>query len=147
MDLETTIDIDAPTSRVWDVLTDFERYPEWNPFVRTLRGEIREGARLHVELGPPGGKVMAFRPTVTKAAPRQALGWLGTLGPGWLFRGEHTFRLEALDGGRTRFHHGETFGGLLLPLLRKGLDTETRRGFEAMNAALKAEAERAPTTA
>ena len=144
MQIETQIDIDASGSRVWDILTDFERYPEWNPFVRTIRGEAREGARLDVELGPPGGKVMTFRPTVTRAAPRAAFSWLGTLGASWIFRGEHSFRLEPLDGGRTRFYHSETFGGILVPLLRKSLDTDTRRGFEAMNQAIKQEAERVP---
>ena len=142
MEIQTSVDIDAPAERVWAVLADFERYPAWNPFVREARGEVREGARLVVRLGPPGGSVRTFKPVVTRAEPGRALSWRGTLGAGWVFRGEHTFRLEPLGAGRTRFHHGETFGGLLVPLLRKSLDTDTRRGFEAMNRALKAEAER-----
>jgi hypothetical protein len=35
----------------------------------------------------------------------------------------------------------EKFGGILVPFLRKMLDTSTRAGFEALNAALKARAE------
>ena len=142
MQIETQTDIDAPPERVWAVLADFGRHPDWNPFVREIRGEVREGARLLVRLGPPGKRPMTFRPVVTRAEPDRALGWLGTLGAGWVFRGEHVFRLEPLGDGRTRFHHGETFGGLLVPLLRRSLDTDTRAGFEAMDRALKAEAER-----
>ncbi|MDT0631895.1 SRPBCC domain-containing protein [Rubrivirga sp. S365] len=141
MQIQTQIDIDAPPERVWAVLTDFERQ-DWNPFIHEIRGEVREGARLFARLGPPGKKPMTFKPVVTRAEPGRALSWRGTLGAGWLFRGEHAFRLEPLGAGRTRFHHGEAFGGLLVPLLRRSLDTDTRGGFEAMNRAIKAEAER-----
>ena len=146
MEIQTQIDIDAPPERVWTVLTDFERQA-WNPFLREIRGEVREGARLYVRLGPPDGSVNTFKPVVTRVEPDRAFSWLGTLGAGWVFRGEHSFRLEPLGAGRTRFHHGEVFGGLLVPLLRKSLDTDTRRGFEAMNRALKAEAERGSASA
>ena len=30
---ECTIDIAAPVAVVWDVVTDLDRYGEWNPFV------------------------------------------------------------------------------------------------------------------
>jgi hypothetical protein len=141
--LQTQIDIGAPPERVWSVLTDFARHPEWNPFIREIRGEVREGARLHVVLGPPDGKPMTFTPVVTAAEPNRRFAWRGTLLAGWLFTGEHAFRLEGLPGGGTRFHHGETFGGLLVPFLKKSLGTDTRAGFDAMNRAIKAEAEQA----
>ena len=140
VEIQTHIDIDASPERVWEVLTDFPTHPSWNPFIREISGEVREGAELRVVLGPRG-KPVTFRPTVVEAEAPRALVWLGTFGGAWLFRGEHRFRLEALPDGGTRFHHGEAFGGLLLPLLRTSLDTETRAGFEAMNAALKARAE------
>ncbi len=85
------------------------------------------GERLRIVLGPPGKKPMTFKPVVLEADPNRALVWRGTLGVGWIFAGEHFFRLEPLGEG-TRFHHGETFGGLLVPILRKSLDTDTRRG-------------------
>ena len=50
-------------------------------------------------------------------------------------------RLVSLHDGHVRFHQWERFGGVLVPFLRKMLDTSTRAGFEAMNAALKARAE------
>ena len=142
MEIHTQIDINAPPERVWAVLTDFPRYPEWNPFVREITGEARKGAALRVLLGPPGKKPMTFKPVVTGAETARSFSWLGTLLALWVFRGEHKFRLEPLEPGRTRLHHGEVFGGLLVPLLKKSLDTDTRRGFEMMNEALKAEVEK-----
>jgi len=40
------IEIQATADRVWQVLTDFARYPEWNPFIRRISGEPKEGTRL-----------------------------------------------------------------------------------------------------
>lgn len=141
MDLHTEIGIDAAAARVWAVLLDFARYPEWNPFVRSISGEAVVGARLRVRIEPKGGKAMAFRPTVLRATTNEELRWRGrVLLPG-LFDGEHAFRIEALGSG-VRFVQSERFSGLLVPLFRKGLDGPTRRGFEDMNRALKERAER-----
>ncbi|MDS0295869.1 SRPBCC domain-containing protein [Halogeometricum luteum] len=137
----TSIEIAAAPERVWDVLTDFEAYDEWNPFLRVV-GRPNVGSRPRVRLTPPNGRSMAFRPEVTVVEPNRELRWLGHLYVSGLFDGEHRFVLEPLDGGaRTRFVHAETFGGALAgPLLWMARD-DTRAGFEAMNDALKRRAE------
>ena len=142
-EIHTEIEINAPAEKVWRVLTDFAAYPEWNPFVRRVEGEVSVGARLHVYIQPSGGKGMSFRPTVLVADPNRELRWLGHLWLPGLFDGEHSFSIEPLDEGRVRFVQRERFGGLLLPLLSKMLDGDTRRGFEEMNRALKLRAESA----
>ena len=38
-ELFTMTEIEAPAERVWHILTDFARYPEWNPFIRCIEGE------------------------------------------------------------------------------------------------------------
>jgi hypothetical protein len=120
---------------VWSVLIDFAAYPDWNPFIRRLQGEARAGARLEVTVQPAGGRAMTFKPTVLAAEPHRELRWRGrVLLPG-LFDGEHGFRLEPIASG-CRFHHGETFGGLLVPLFA-GMLAATEQGFVAMNEALK----------
>lgn len=114
---------------------DFSAYPDWNPFIRRLKGKARVGARLEVTVQPPGGREMTFKPTVLAVEPGRDLRWLGrVLVPG-LFDGEHSFRLEPTASG-CRFHHSETFSGLLVPLFGSML-AETERGFQAMNAALE----------
>ena len=133
--IETAIDIAAPTRAVGMVLIDFAAYPDWNPFIRRLQGEPRIGARLEVTVQPPGHRAMTFKPTVVAAEPGRELRWLGrVLMPG-LFDGEHGSRLESVASG-CRFHHGETFSGLLVPLFASTL-AATAEGFVAMNEALK----------
>jgi hypothetical protein len=141
-ELDTSIEIDAPPERVWSVLTDFDSFPDWNPFIRSARGEVEPGAKLEIRLEPPGGRAMTFKPTVLVAEPGRELRWLGRLLLPGLFDGEHIFRIEPIEGGRSRFVQAERFRGLLVPLFGRTLE-QTRRGFEAMNEALRRRAEAA----
>jgi hypothetical protein len=139
-ELTTHVDIDAPTEAVWAVLTDFDSYHEWNPFMR-VAGRASENARIHVELALSEGRSARFRPTVTRVDPSRELRWLGHLWTPGLFDGEHRFELATLDDGRTRLTHAERVSGLFAPLVWRLTSGPTERGFEAMNAALKRRAE------
>ncbi|VVB92499.1 Polyketide cyclase / dehydrase and lipid transport [uncultured archaeon] len=141
-ELRTEIEINAPPERVWQLLTDFSSFPQWNPFIRRASGEPKKGAQLQVYLQPSGAKGMTFSPKVLKAEQNRELRWLGHfLIPG-LFDGEHIFTIETLEAGRVRFVQREIFTGIFVPLFARGLDKDTRRGFEEMNQALKLLAER-----
>jgi uncharacterized membrane protein len=75
--IETAIEIDAPPSRVWTLLTDFARMPAWNPFIKSISGNLTQGARLSVYIVPPGKSGMRFKPTVLSVRPERELRWLG----------------------------------------------------------------------
>lgn len=137
--IDTWIEIAAPPSRVWEVLTDFQSYPEWNPFITSISGSARAGEKLSVRIQPAGKSGMSFKPTVLVADPQRELRWKGKVLVNGLFDGEHHFRLEPMEHG-TRFHQGERFTGLLVPLL-SGTFHATEQGFEAMNERLKRRAE------
>ena len=143
-ELHSEIQIDAPAERVWKLLTDFDSYPQWNPFIRNIIGQPAPGDRLEVRLAPPGGRAMTFRPKVLTAEPQRELRWLGHLLAPGLFDGEHSFSIQALDENRIRFVQREAFKGLLVPLFARSLETNTQRGFEEMNRALKERAEATP---
>ena len=139
-EIQHQIDIDAPPAAVWAQLTDTAAYSEWNPFVRRLSGELTDGARLTVEIAPPGRRSMRFKPKVLAAEADRELRWLGRLGLPGIFDGEHSFRLERLPDGGTRLVQAERFRGLLVGLFGGTLE-KTQAGFEQMNRALKQRAE------
>ena len=137
--IETSIEIDAPPSRVWAVLTDPQSMGSWNPFMQSMAGPLKEGGRLLVEIAPPNRRAMTFRPKVLRVLPERELRWLGTLLIPGLFNGEHYFLLNPAGDGATRFTQGERFSGLLVTAFEKrGMLKATQQGFDAMNAALKA---------
>jgi hypothetical protein len=140
-ELRSEIDIDGPPTAVWKVLTDFASFPSWNPFIREAKGVPKVGQRLRVRIHPPGGRAMTFRPRVLVSEENRELRWLGHLLFAGLFDGEHIFKLEPLEGGRTHFIQCEEFNGVLVPLLWGSLDRNARRGFEELNRALKARVE------
>ena len=137
--IKSGIDINAPPSRVWGVLTDFAAMPSWNPFIRSISGELRQGARLSALIGSPENRAMRFSPKVLVVRPEQELRWKGHfLIPG-LLDGEHYFLLEP-NGTGVRFIQGELFTGILVRLMRSSLSA-TEEGFKDMNTALKQRAE------
>jgi hypothetical protein len=139
-EIRTEIDIDAPPEVVWRILTDFDSYGDWNPFILSIRGDARKGATLTVRIEPPGGRAMTFKPKVVTFEPERELRWLGHLVIPGLVDGEHTLRVDPLDGERSRFVQSETFTGIFAALAGKTL-TRAETGFEQMNAALKERAE------
>jgi len=140
-EIRTSIDIDAEPSVVWDILSDFESYPDWNPFVRSISGTLSVGEALEVLLGASGKKPMRFTPVVTSATPSGEMAWMGHLGSRGIFDGHHQFRLTQTATG-TRLDHFEEFSGMLAPLLVASIRKSTTRGFDEMNHALKQRAER-----
>lgn len=136
-EIHTSIIINASTARVWEVLTDFENYHQWNPFIKSIEGSVLLGNKIKVEVAGS-----SFKPKVLVFTEMRELKWLGHFLIKGLFDGEHRFELQELSNGQTRFLHSEKFAGLLLPLLVKKLDTELFAGFEAMNTALKNRAEK-----
>lgn len=137
-ELRTEIEINATPERVWNILTDTDKFPQWNPFIHRFKGKISEGETLEVFLGDSPTKGMTFRPTVLEVAPNRTFRWLGRLFISGLFDGEHIFEIEPLGPARVRFIQREQFNGILVPLFN--FDS-TRNGFERMNQALKARAE------
>ena len=138
-EIRTEIIIDAPRSEVWQVLTDFGKYARWNPFIVESEGQAIKGSKLR-NVMKPGEKTQTFRPVVTQVEEGKRFEWLGKL-PLNAFIGRHYFELEDVSGGKTKLIHGEHFGGWFRGFIMKKVGEETRRGFIAMNRALKLEVE------
>ena len=62
----TTVEIRSSPTRVWEILTNFPAYPEWNPFMVLVSGKAVVGSKLKtsIKLGN-SGKVMDFTPKVS----------------------------------------------------------------------------------
>lgn len=141
--VSTEIDIAASPARVWSILADTDRYPQWNPFMRRMTGALVPGGRIVVSLasgeGGAGDDAIVFRPRVLAVQPGHELRWIGRLWsvPG-LFTGTHRFVLHATEQG-TVLQQSERFSGLFLWFYDVA---PLRAAFGRMNVALKQQAER-----
>lgn len=136
-EIKTEILIKATPERVWSVLTNFKEYSKWNPFVKSLTGDVKVGNKIEVVL-----QGMTFKPKVLAYEQNKEFRWLGHLLITGLFDGEHSFVLIDNGNGTTTFKHNEKFNGILVGLFSKKLDNETKSCFELMNQKLKEEAEK-----
>jgi hypothetical protein len=138
--LHTEITINASAEKVWSILTDFEKFPEWNFFIVSIEGEQKAGAQLTVGL-QNGKSVSVFKPKLVVYENNKAFEWKGKL-PLGMFNGHHQLKIEKLNDKQVKFIHKEDFSGWLSGLIMSQIGEQTRKGFEAMNEALKKRAEK-----
>lgn len=139
-ELSSEIEINAPPATVWQVLTDFDAYGEWNPVEIEMKGRPIEGTMLEHTSRLPSSRPMRFRPTIIEVKPEAALAWQGRLFLPRLFDVRHRFALERLAEGRTRLRQSEQFRGVLIPFVG-GTLRKTQEAFGVANSAIKARAE------
>lgn len=112
--LRAEVTVDAPAPVIWQVLTDLDRYTEWNPFFQDASGTVGVGETLRLEAHSDSG-VMIFTPTVLEARENRELRWLGRVPLSGVFDGEHSFTLTPLEGRRVQVVQTEVFRGVLVP--------------------------------
>jgi hypothetical protein len=139
-ELRTEVEISAPVAHVYRVLTDFEHYAEWNPFITAIAGTLASGERLSVEINLPEGNTYLLKPTLTRVSENSELRWRGHYLLPALLDADHFFQLSERGAALTRVVQGENFSGFLLRFAGNTL-TLTARGFVYMNQALKKRAE------
>jgi hypothetical protein len=137
----TTFPIAASAETVWAILADFERYPEWNPSLPSLTGDLSAGSTVAMTLAMPGRPSPKVKATLTEVAPPRRLTWHGNAGADWLFAGDREFLIEPQDDGTVLFTHVENVRGALFPLFRLIMGSAIRGHHEGLNAALKERAE------
>lgn len=135
--VNTEIVVDAPLAAVWQVLGDTARYPEWNPFIRSLTGETLAGGRIHVALHFAGPGPKEYDATLLGFIVDHEIRWEYELLIPGLFSGKHKLIIDSLDDGRTKLRHEEEVRGLLAGPVTASYLEQLQAGFQAMNRALK----------
>lgn len=143
---QTSIVIEAPPDRVWDVLSDFDSYKDWNKWIYNLRSHdasVKIGTqvtfqnKLTAEANPG-----TYTVRIITWDPKREFAWQGgPFGPSlqWLLRGQHYFRVvsEGDDRSRTRFEHGERLEGPLKFLMTANVLSDLEKMLNSFNADLK----------
>jgi uncharacterized protein YndB with AHSA1/START domain len=132
--------IDADPETVFDVISGIDRWPSWNPDVKSVRveGPVQPGTVFRWKAGPS-----SLTSTLRVVDPPREIAWTGTtMG----IKAVHVFRFQASDGG-TLARSEESWEGLIARLL-KGYSRRTLdKGIRGVLAHLKTEAERRAATA
>jgi len=147
--IHSEADIDAPREGVWSILTDFSRYPEWNPFTVSVRSTLAMGAPVELRVRMmgglfgrwPGGWYQSQTEFVRVFEPGRKVAWGDDRMMGGLVTAVRTQWLEDLPGGRTRYVNEDAIGGPLEGLVIRFFGSSMQVGFDRVAEALKTRAE------
>ena len=142
MKYETSIDIDADPQRIWSILTDVERWPEWTASV--VRVE-----RVSSEPFSIGSRILIKQPRLRKAIwtvialePLVEFTWKSTM-PGLTTIGSH--RLEQRASGTMTVTLSIDQRGALAPAIGLFVSKMTRRYMDYERRGLRARSEAEPS--
>jgi uncharacterized protein YndB with AHSA1/START domain len=145
--LQAEIEIDAPADRVWSLLSDLSRMPEWSPQCRMMKvfGPLRQGART---LNLNRRKAMYWPTTcrITEVIPGQKLAFrVETNGSVWSYELHPTGSGTRLVESRHAENGTKPLPTMAINTLFGGVpsfEQELVEGMTASLARIKAAAER-----
>lgn len=129
-----SITIQAPSSRVWQLLTDINNWPDWNPDIQsaTLIGAVQPGSTMVWKAGP--GTITSQLQHVDR---QKELGWTGkTIG----IKAVHVWRLQT-DGKNTLVITEESWRGWPVMLFKKAAHKQLDKALQNSLRYLKRAAE------
>lgn len=130
----TKITINSPLETVWETLLDTKNYPNWNPLVGKVKGNLAQGQTIQTYIIPLkntySAKIITF-------LPYKEFSWKGVQGASFLMAGKHYYKVEKIDNQTTQLLHGEYFTGLFSFFIPKKLLQKMENAFLEHNQALK----------
>ena len=141
-EIRTEIEIAAPPTKVWSILTDFDNWKNWNPIIDQASGTASLGSELSMTMrGEDGKDGPKYMPIVTNFEEPKLFRWRAKMMAGFLFTNDKVFELEETGAG-TRLIHKELFSGMMVPMMWSKFDEGVPPMLNSMNDALKRTAEK-----
>jgi uncharacterized membrane protein len=129
------IEIDADAAVVWDILTAFDRWPEWNPEITSvsMSGPAAVGVTFRW-----GDELVAITSTIRRFEPQRRIEWTSRALGATVRNDWHVQPHQ----GTTLVREYESLDGLVARLLRRPLQKSLQRWLGNGLHHLKVEAER-----
>ena len=142
-EIKTEIEISAPPSKVWSIITDINSWQEWSPIINASKGEASIDSKLSItmmgkEEGKDGPK---YNPIIKQLREPNYFRWRAHMLAGFIFTNDKIFELKETKSG-TLLIHTETFKGLLAPIFCGQMEKGVPPMLNSMNKALKELAEK-----
>ncbi|MEU6184724.1 SRPBCC domain-containing protein [Nocardia sp. NPDC047038] len=139
--IDLAADIDAPADLVWQVITDFPRYGEWNPFVTECRSSLVPGEPIDMLVQVSGSKPRKQREWIRSHTQGRELSYAMKPVPLGALHSLRSHTVTPLPDNRTRYESHFELGGWLHPVVVASLGKNLRRGFEGMTDGIQKQTE------
>ncbi len=131
-EVQTEIVVKGTPEQIWDLLIDFEQYPQWHPYLSKVSGEFKEGKYLKFTIKNQDGEEEGkFRARLIKIIPNHEISWGGNLC--FFFRAKHYFYLIKIDDTHTKLVQGEYWKGVFGKKYGKKIYQDLTEKFIQMN--------------
>ena len=127
--------VNASVQEVWNVLSELEKWPEWNESVTSMKvkGPLAVGTEF---IWVAGG--MKIKSRIEEVEAPHRIAWSGvTMG----IRAMHLWKFTSAET-MTKVHTEESFQGFIVRLFAKRMNRELKNALTQGLAALKKEAEK-----
>lgn len=136
-DVAARIEIKAPLDTVWQALTDFERYPEWNVFTPTIETTFEIGSPVHMRVVMPSRFDDHRTEWINLIEQQKTICWGMHLGHPVFLCANRWQELRALGPNRTEYSTTDKLSGLLAPLVMARYGQPMKVGFQSVADNLK----------
>lgn len=139
-EIDHVVRVAAPAERVWQVIVDLDRYPEWNPFVVGCRSTLEPGDPIDMRVRLVGF-AQPQRETVFEHEPGRRMSY--GLNPNLIgaLSSLRSHEVEALGADASEYRSHFELRGWLSPVVRALLGGRLQAGFGAMSEAIGRRAE------
>ncbi len=114
----TTFAVAASSDRVWEVISDFDSWSEWNPSVPSIKGDLKVGNTCAVKLMMPGRPSVNVKVTLTDVDPGRRFAWHGNIAHDRFFAGDRSLDIEPRADGTVLVTHTEEVTGAFFPVFK-----------------------------
>jgi hypothetical protein len=137
------IEINAPASVVWNILTDLKRYGEWNPFCIKAESTLAMGAPVNMSITSTWnpGEVSQVVEYVCAFEPERLLSWEMHWTEAWPYAARRDQVIESLGPAECRYYSTDAFFGDTGVHVMRFAGPWVKAGFDATARALKKRAE------
>jgi hypothetical protein len=132
--------VQAPAEIVWEVISDFATWKDWNPVHPRMEGEMRIGTTLTVDLVHGEGQITTIQPIVQDWVPFEQLHWRTKRLRGFVTAIRY-LEIENMGPANSTFSNGELFMGPLVRWVSRDERRRLRAAYTRMGEAVRDRAE------
>jgi hypothetical protein len=138
--VEHRIGVQAPAEIVWEVISDFPAWKEWNPVHPRMEGELRIGTTLVVDFVVGDAPPTTIMPIVQDWVPYEQLHWRTKRLRGFVTAIRY-IEIDKKGDQNAIFSNGELFMGPLVRFVSRDERRRLRAAFTRMGEAVRDRAE------
>ncbi|MCH2186216.1 SRPBCC domain-containing protein [Myxococcota bacterium] len=141
IEIDESYEVRASAEVLWQVITDFDRYPEWNPFVISCSAELREGQPIDMRVQLFKRFAQPQRERILEVSPGSTFRYGLAPGRFGALSSVRSHVVRAQDPNHSHYQSHFQLTGWMAPLTQVWLGGRLEQGFHSMTRALVARAE------